>query len=517
MMKQLKVPAGFKERWDILSSVLKKAGKPDHGVIYTSSDAPSISDFNVDVLVGCSIENTKAPPDDPHRYFEILGGYFCEDTASGTSTKKVFGIAKSPDFGVSEGGTTTVQTNWELDDPMAEAGTTRDEGGRGSGWTFIVKSAPREKFPHSSDPLGLVVDCPEASAVGVQIGKCEEQPGGGQKRRVTLKATVGGGPTNKWTWEFGDGQNKSGQGQPPAEITHHYASKPASAPKLLLTGHPACGDPVTATADLQAFKAFQPCQPKVTCPEITKITDVCQAQNAESATYTFTATVKGEAPESFEWDWGDGTARATSTGPASPEHKFKKPKSGEKEYTVSVKSRGPGDCTDAAKKTIRLVAKPPVTWMCQLYELLVAFLLSLAFGCFVVMLAAGVAGSQEGDIATVAFIIFLVLGLLSLFFWRSRIKKTACPAATKCDWFCIGWTFLLAGFLMAVFVHHCCPDASWWAAILLPLALGLLLLVMWIKSCGFNAKTFILHLIAGILAYIIVSYVIAERVLAGCL
>jgi len=107
-------------------------------------------DFDPDILEGAIIENIALLTAGQERFFKILGGYYFNDTSDTVS--KVFGIALDLKFGITEGGSTTIDSNWD--------GFDIDEPGNGSGWTFIVaaKSVTDDEtatFPDSDDILKI--------------------------------------------------------------------------------------------------------------------------------------------------------------------------------------------------------------------------------------------------------------------------------------------------------------------------------------------------------------------------
>ncbi len=122
--QKLITPAAFDERTSLTSEKITRASFPDFGAMFTNSTTPTEDDFDTSTLVGTKIAVTS----DPSKYFVILGGYFFND--GGDTTTKVFGIALEPAFGIIEGGTITIDTNW--------TGSALNEATEGDGWTFIV-------------------------------------------------------------------------------------------------------------------------------------------------------------------------------------------------------------------------------------------------------------------------------------------------------------------------------------------------------------------------------------------
>jgi len=138
--QKLITPAGFIERFDITSEKITRTNFPDFGVIFTDATSPTEDDFDINTLVGTKIAITA----DPSQYFVIIGGYFFND--AGDTTTKVFGIALDTAFGITEGGTTIVDTNWTASE--------LPEATFGDGWTFIVANH-NVTYPASNAALSM--------------------------------------------------------------------------------------------------------------------------------------------------------------------------------------------------------------------------------------------------------------------------------------------------------------------------------------------------------------------------
>lgn len=149
---QLKTTNTLAERAGLQSGTIDRSGYPHYGVIFTDYDESGESNLNFDpdLLEGAIIENTEELAGVQDRYFQILGGYFFNDT--GDTISKVFGIALETRFGLVEGGPRISTTSW--------AGTDIDEATHGNGWTFIVagKSQVDDEtatFPDDGDTLRI--------------------------------------------------------------------------------------------------------------------------------------------------------------------------------------------------------------------------------------------------------------------------------------------------------------------------------------------------------------------------
>jgi len=450
--------SGLMERRDLRSGRIYQEGlPPEYGVIFTSNESKTEDDLGLDpnLMLGALIGVKKYPENETARFFEILGGYFYHDNYPdpGTTTK-VFGIALQPEFGVTEGGTTTLDNNWNLDDPekpILDESYWSGRIGKHHGWTFIVTLKERKEYPTSDEKVKIFVHCPEIKEISVKIGDCVYDADSNQlKRHVTFKSSLSELKSENWIWHFGDGSTESGEGTPPDSIDHLYKNKPESAPKLCLGSHTAC-DEICEEVSLSEFDTFVSCpecpeiidinvtfgdcvteddvrRRKVTfevsiegdepdswtfhfgdgstktdsgnppatiehyyekrphdiprlcivgpepcgevckevdlsafeecppCPKITRIDYVLTDKDAHTKTAKFTAVISGNPPEKFEWDWGDGSPKETTTE-STATHDYELLASGSAEYVVTVTSEGPEDCRDSAETTVKLPPK----------------------------------------------------------------------------------------------------------------------------------------------------------------
>lgn len=326
----------FIERRRITSARIVRSGFQDYGVIFTGIGKsneldeepppdlkPSESDFDISLLPGAIIGWRSATDQEDHKFFEILGGYFYHQGGSKNGqTTKAFGIVKENAFEISEGGTTTVNDHWKLAEPSSRGLDEKD--GNGGGWTFIVGWKDGGEFPHSSTQLKICADCPEIQSVVAAFGDCELDANTNTlKRKVTLKASVSGAEPKSWTWHFGDGQSKSGNGKPPESIEYLYAKKPASAPKLTLVGSHAVCQETNKEVDFSGFKECGSC-PKIDS-FVAEFGDCVQDQqnNKLRRKVTFKTSVSGGEPTKWSYDFGDGESESgTGLLPATIEHLY---------------------------------------------------------------------------------------------------------------------------------------------------------------------------------------------------
>lgn len=491
MRTEIPVPSGFMERQGIRSGVMDKEGQPNYGVVFSESASPSEDDFDAALILGADIESAGAPESQSDRYFKILGGYLFRKTGDGPRTTKVFGIALNPEFGVTEGGSTTLMDNWHLDDPkrpgLDEMRSDRD------GWTFIV--APKddpEKFPHSSDPLKISVACPDITGLSVKIGDCV-----GEQRKVTFDFSIGETEPKTWRFTFGDGQEESGEGRPPESIEHLYSNKPSNPPELCLTGHQAC-EKTCREVSLSEFDAFEPCVEERICPDVRDIQITVGATDTHTMTKTvnFNCVVSGVAPERFEWDFGDGHTETTTATTVS--HAYPVPASGSSNYSVTVTAYGPGDCKDSAKRSVDIPSKE-IPKLCFFLPLIVAFLMAKTFGAFIMHLAAACFDLGAADWLLHITLILAALTIIAIIAWVILAKKKGCDAPGMCSWMGIFGAALLAAGVVALFLTGCC-EAWWWLVILVLLAAAIFLIWTWHRKCSVEKKNLIAHIVVALLA-----------------
>ena len=190
--------------------------------------------------------------------------------------------------------------------------------------------------------------CPEIKDITSTYGVCKTE-GEIRRRRVAFTAKIDGDKPDHWTFNFGDGEAESGDGMPPAKIEHFYEKKPEVAPKLCVIGPGVCGESCKE-ADLSNFEECLP------CPKITLIEHTISDKDENTKTVTFSVNYSGRKPDIFEWDWGDGSPRETTTE-STISHDYAMQTSGSVNYDVSVISMGPEDCTDTQQITIEIPEK----------------------------------------------------------------------------------------------------------------------------------------------------------------
>ncbi|MDX2249122.1 MAG: hypothetical protein SF052_20210 [Bacteroidia bacterium] len=352
MKMPLNVPSGFLERSAVKSRTIARSGFSSQGVIFTSSDNPSVNDFaNPPQLIGMEIENTKKGESDPDRFFKILGGYFYSFANGVHSTRAVFGICLSPadGFDMTEGGSVFVKDHWETpshtDKGLDE--TLPYEGSFISGWTFIVEPKTGDKvYPLSGDPLRIFSDCGEIT--GIIAEKVGTSPA---EQVIKVTATVSGTPPDRFIWNWGDGSAETETSS--AEATHTYIKPDSRAAvynlSLKTEGPGGCGSNGQTTVTIEpAIVTTAP------CPELESLKVAVSAQTRTTVTVLAKAAFVKGMPSEFVWQWGDGTPQETSRT-AEASHTYNRDTTA-KTYKIALVANGPDKCTTGGKATAEVGA-----------------------------------------------------------------------------------------------------------------------------------------------------------------
>ncbi len=505
--------SGLFERRDIRSGRIYQPGSsPKYGVIFTANAEKSedTSGLMPELMPGAFIEGVAYPESETDRVFEILGGYFYHDNypAPGIVTN-VFGIVLEPEFGMTEGGTTTLKEKWVLEDPkkpMLDESYWSKEFGKHHGWTFIVTLKEKEKYPTSDEEIKIFVYYPEIQAIEVTYGGCIAE-NKLRHRKVKFTVSVAGGKCESWTWHFGDGKTKTGAGRPETATEYLYLKKPAISPKLYLSGHKLCEE-VSKEVELPYFEECLP------CPLITDIKYKSIARDNQTDMHEFMAEVS-QQPDALEWDFGDGTPKEKTNG-LKITHGYKIPDK-DKSYPVQVTSFGPEDCRDSMEKSVLVKSAAAVSQCCIWLNLLIAFLFATTFGTFLIFCVGKFFDKIENYSWLITILIIQILLIVAgIIVWNRLVNRKECPEPGICDWIKIGWVVSLAGMLDAIYVRNCCEN--WWlVVILILLGFAGYLIYTWIKKCSIKIKELTYYLIVCFLAVVLICYFAADGLLGHCL
>ncbi len=342
--------------------------------------------------------------------------------------------------------------------------------------------------------------CPEISALSYAYGGCKPDASGRRARQVTFTAEVTGDDPVGWKWDFGDGSQEEGSGRPPAKIEHDYLKAPTRAPELCLTGPNPCQEVCRSVA----LTDFKPCPP---CPEVTRITHVISDKDEDTKTVRFTAVMRGPRPDTFEWDWGDGSPAATTTVPTAT-HDYARPATGSAEYSVTVKTSGPEECTSTGQTSVSIPAQP-IPKFCFFLPLIVVFLLTEALGALVAHLAAAGLAELEGIwLLHLALVFFLLTGA-AVIAWKVLATRKGCSPPDLCAFYGIGGSALLGAAVVAWYVSQFCPPL-WWLAIVALAAAGILLIYTWTRKCVPEGKRLAAHLAVALLAALVCILIVSR-------
>jgi len=143
-----------------------------------------------------------------------------------------------------------------------------------------------------------------------------------------------------FAWEFGTGATPSTfNGAVPPPVV--YATSGTKTIKLTITAGSQTDNKTIDITVLQSPNA-----------EFTTETD-SYALNSE-----VTFTNSSAAGQTYEWDWGDGTAKVTTTDLSEVKHTFNS--AGETKFTITLKATN-GICTDVFSKELNFVSASPPT------------------------------------------------------------------------------------------------------------------------------------------------------------
>lgn len=194
-------------------------------------------------------------------------------------------------------------------------------------------------------------ECPQIESASANVGDCKDDKGI-IKREVTFSIITTGGVSTKWSWDFGDGHNESGDGAPPASITHLYENTPASTPKLTVQGEAPCQS-VSAEVSIVAFKACAQCP--VIDSVAARIGDCKDDGGVMKRDVTFSSSTSGGTPTEWSWDFGDGSSKSgEGTPPNSLTHLYEKEPASTPKLTV----HGESPCQRVSKETTMVDFKP---------------------------------------------------------------------------------------------------------------------------------------------------------------
>jgi PKD repeat protein len=304
--------------------------------------------------------------------------------------------------------------------------------------------------------------CPTLDDITVSEGPCDPD---GMHRPVTFTPHITGAATGQFDWIV-DGLSFPGFGGP------------------LTIDMPADGQ--THTVELKIFDKVSGCAADLSktftvdlcCPVITDITATpgdCSTSGSQRAV-TLTAATTGAPPDSYTWDFGDGSAPFGPPGAATtPAHQYS-PGS----YTVTLTIARAGCPQNTFTKKITVDQCPTSggggeSLGCGLLRWLIVIL--LAASVFVVIVALCLPNLSQ----QVQYILYgIAIGLAVAAVIAFLIWLFLCPSK-PCAWgLLLAWQVLLATGLISLYLTACCP-VLWFG--LIAVVVGVVLMIVWGRRC----------------------------------
>ena len=325
---------------------------------------------------------------------------------------------------------------------------TRTEG-KDKTFTVKVKSnGPGSDNALCSDEktIEVVVDgnCPSIETIEIEkVSRTKET------EKIRLKVLVKGNP-DKVEVNWGDGTSE--------ELTdymgeHEFKCAPDGDKEYAITV--TISGPGDCPAQSEVVKVIISCP---ACPTITGIDCTRMEEvNDQITRVDLEATFTGSQPDAFNWNFGDGATRTTSTATVSHEYKRPVAEGNDLIRAVSVQTSGPGDCAGNASREVRLIPPPPpvLPWYCKYMDMIIALLLALAVGSGVICYVAEyIPGATDSSVPLTLFSIFVVLAIIGVFLWYF-LGKEKCPP-TRCGWLGAAWTALITGGLSGMYMYADC-------------------------------------------------------------
>lgn len=316
-----------------------------------------------------------------------------------------------------------------------------------------------------------------------------------------IPVSLHGAPTD-YTWDFADGSPVLNTTDP--EVIHEYSRTAGENLKVKVSG--------SGPGNCSSEQTVHISVPTTTgCPQIGSL-QLSGKDSVKANDYEVSATVEivSGSPETYEWNWGDGTAAQTTKRPQAS-HTYQKGSSAVN-HKVTVAAIGPGQCNSNASSSISVPEGASLHPWCKWWKYLVAFLASLAGGGLLVCFADYADPQPSGWLFWVLLVIILCFGLVS-WLWQSLGKKRGCPPGL-CDGLAVGWTMMLTMTGVAFFLNSCLPNWIAWGIICFVLAA--VLAGYWFMKCAkkAGARVFFIYFLIFVLAFALVVLALAMPALA---
>lgn len=219
---------------------------------------------------------------------------------------------------------------------------------RPAGENAVFSLSVRTKGPggcESEETIEIEVDgsCPVLEGIDVQEGELMDS-----ELAITFIANASGGTPEKYSWDFGDGN----QTETRENTVSHAYERPAGDPaafevKVVATGPGEC------SADAQTKISI----PGV-CPTLDKIEVGVGEMTDREAAFTFLAVTTGPMPRSFKWNFGDGVELITNE--PSTTHSYQRPAGDQQEFEITVETSGPDKCSGSGTTKVSVPGSCPV-------------------------------------------------------------------------------------------------------------------------------------------------------------
>ena len=344
--------------------------------------------------------------------------------------------------------------------------------------------------------------CPVISMIETAVLRDETTE---QEVKFSLRVNHTGPAPTAYVWHWGDGSVSENTSVP--EATHVYAKRQGLPEiydvKVESSGPDDCRDE-------RFTEVVVPAQ-EVTCPTLDELKLLPQLA-AETLTVEASLRTSGGSPDRYTWHWGDASQPETTTSPEASHAYARVPV--DESYTVRVETHGPGSCQGDLSGTVAVPAKDSrVPLFCRFWPYLLALLagLTLAFTVDAVAMDDLVPGTT---IAGISLSLSMVMGgllILGIILWYVLGRGRSCPPTT-CDWLAIGWSMLIAGTAVVVFLISCLP--GWWVAGVLYFLTGAVMAYFWFRNCAPKSKAvvFFTYFFLGLLAGVIGCFLVAGPV-----
>ncbi|MEM7658745.1 MAG: PKD domain-containing protein, partial [Bacteroidota bacterium] len=203
---------------------------------------------------------------------------------------------------------------------------------------------------HASAKTKLSLDGP---ACPLSQGLSYEFVRGTKEGEVTIRfeIAVGSPAPSSFVWDFGDGSAPQTTDTP---VVSHVYEQPFGTDKIVTisvtsNGPSTCSERLTTTVVI----------PHV-CPVMGEITSSKVAvADASKEKFTFNWQVLSPVvPESFEWDFGDGSPLETTKEPTAT-HEYARSLGVDQLYTVKVRAIGPGECGQSIQTSVKIIHHCP--------------------------------------------------------------------------------------------------------------------------------------------------------------